>query len=240
MIVAVIPARGGSKRIPRKNIRLFAGKPIIAYPISAARDCGLFNRIIVTTDDEEIAAIARAFGAEAPFLRPGELADDYTGTNEVTAHALEWIAGRGMDATVACCLYPTAPLITRCDLRRGYELLISSGKSFAFSAARFSFPVQRAIRVAADGGVAPFFPQWIERRTQDLEEAYHDAGAFYWGRAEAFRTGLPPCLQLTPPRWCFRRIGCRTSTLWRTGSMRSVSTPRCRSRIPRRRASDLP
>ena len=96
-----------------------------------------------------------------------------------------------MQATVACCIYPTAPLITRCDLRRGYELLISSGKSFAFSAARFSFPVQRAIRVAADGGVAPFFPQWIERRTQDLEEAYHDAGAFYWGRAEAFRTGLP-------------------------------------------------
>jgi N-acylneuraminate cytidylyltransferase len=191
MIVAVIPARGGSKRIPRKNIRPFAGKPIIAYPITAARDCGLFTHIIVTTDDEEIASVARAFGAETPFRRPAELADDHTGTNEVTAHTLEWIAGRGVQATVACCIYPTAPLITRCDLRRGYELLISSGKSFAFSAARFSFPVQRAIRVAADGGVAPFFPQWIERRTQDLEEAYHDAGAFYWGRAEAFRTGLP-------------------------------------------------
>ena len=155
MIVAVIPARGGSKRIPRKNIRLFAGKPIIAYPITAARDCGLFTRIIVTTDDEEIASVARAFGAETPFRRPAELADDHTGTNEVTAHALEWIAGRGVQATVACCLYPTAPLITGCDLRRGYELLISSGKSFAFSAARFSFPVQRAIRIAADGGVAP-------------------------------------------------------------------------------------
>jgi pseudaminic acid cytidylyltransferase len=139
MIVAVIPARGGSKRIPRKNIRPFAGKPIIAYPITAARDCGLFTHIIVTTDDEEIASVARAFGAETPFRRPAELADDHTGTNEVTAHVLEWIAGRGMQATVACCIYPTAPLITRCDLRRGYELLISSGKSFAFSAARFHF-----------------------------------------------------------------------------------------------------
>ena len=239
MIVAVIPARGGSKRIPRKNIRLFAGKPIIAYPITAARDCGLFTRIIVTTDDEEIASVARAFGAETPFRRPAELADDHTGTNEVTAHTLEWIAGRGMQATVACCIYPTAPLITRCDLRRGYELLISSGKSFAFSAARFSFPIQRAIRIAGDGGVAPFFPQWIERRSQDLEEAYHDAGAFY-GDAPKRSALACRCLQLIPPRWCFRRIGCRTSIPWRTGSMRSVSTPRCRSRIPRRRTSDLP
>jgi pseudaminic acid cytidylyltransferase len=191
MIVAVIPARGGSRRIPRKNIRLFAGKPIIAYSIMAARDCGLFNRIIVTTDDEEIATVARSFGAETPFLRPAELADDYTGTNDVTAHALEWLAAHGKQPTVACCIYATAPLITPADLRGGYELLIASGKSFAFSASRFSFPVQRASRVAADGAVAPFFPQWIECRSQDMEEAYHDAGAFYWGSADAFRKRLP-------------------------------------------------
>ncbi|HEY7247753.1 MAG TPA: pseudaminic acid cytidylyltransferase [Xanthobacteraceae bacterium] len=191
MIVAVIPARGGSKRIPRKNIRPFAGKPVIAYPIAAARDCRLFDRIIVTTDDEEIASVARAFGAETPFMRPAALADDHMGTNEVTAHALEWLAANGTEATVACCIYPTAPLVTDADLRSGYELLTGSGKSFVFSASRFSFPIQRAIRITADGGVAAFFSQWIERRSQDLEEAYHDAGAFYWGHADAFRKGLP-------------------------------------------------
>jgi pseudaminic acid cytidylyltransferase len=146
---------------------------------------------MVTTDDAEIASVARAFGAETPFLRPAELADDYTGTNEVTAHALEWLAAHGTEVSLACCLYPTAPLITDRDLRDGYELLISSGKSFVFTASRFSFPIQRAIRIAVDDGVAPFFPQWIDCRSQDLEEAYHDAGAFYWGRADAFRNGLP-------------------------------------------------
>jgi pseudaminic acid cytidylyltransferase len=191
MIVAVIPARGGSKRIPRKNIRLFAGKPIIAYPIAAARDCGLFDHIIVTTDDEEIASVARDCGAETPFLRPAELADDHTGTNDVTAHVLKWLAARGKEAIVACCIYPTAALVTGCDLHQGYDLLIKSGKSFVFSVSRFSFPIQRAVRIAPDSGVAPFFPQWTDCRSQDLEEAYHDAGAFYWGRADAFRNGLP-------------------------------------------------
>jgi pseudaminic acid cytidylyltransferase len=191
MIVAVIPARGGSKRIPRKNIRLFAGKPVIAYPIAAARHCGLFDRVIVTTDDEEIASVARVFGAETPFMRPAELADDHTGTNEVTAHALEWLAQRGTQVSIACCIYPTAPLVTEADLRQGYDLLIRSGKTFVFSAGRFSFPIQRAVRITHDGGVAPFFPEWIEFRSQDLEASYHDAGAFYWGRAEAFRNALP-------------------------------------------------
>jgi pseudaminic acid cytidylyltransferase len=191
VIVAVIPARGGSKRIPRKNIRPFAGKPVIAYSIAAARDCGLFERIMVSTDDEEIASVARAWGAEAPFVRPARLSDDHTGTNAVTAHALDWLADLGQPATLACCIYATAPFITPADLRHGHAVLTGTGKSFVFSAARFAVPIQRALRILPDGGVSPFFPEWVECRSQDLEAAYHDAGQFYWGRAEAFRDGLP-------------------------------------------------
>jgi pseudaminic acid cytidylyltransferase len=191
VIVAVIPARGGSRRIPRKNIRAFAGKPVIAYSIAAARDCGLFARIIVSTDDEEIATVARACGAEAPFVRPAHLSDDHTGTNAVTAHALDWLAGRGQAATLACCIYATAPFISPADLRRGHEVLTATGKGFVFSVARFAVPIQHALRVLPDDGVEAFFPEWVECRSQDLEPSYHDAGQFYWGRAEAFRAGLP-------------------------------------------------
>jgi pseudaminic acid cytidylyltransferase len=191
MIIAVIPARGGSKRIPRKNIQPFAGKPIIAYSIAAARECALFDRIVVSTDDEEIARVARACGAETPFVRPPELSDDHVGTDEVTAHALTWLAEPKQNAELACCIYATAPFIQPGDLRRGYEALLSSGKSFAFSVTTYEFAVQRALRTLPGGGVAPLFPQWIDRRSQDLEETYHDAGQFYWGRAEAFRANIP-------------------------------------------------
>ena len=190
MIVAVIPARGGSKRIPRKNIRPFAGKPIIAYSIAAARQCRLFDRIIVSTDDEEIAGVARDFGAETPFRRPPELSDDHTGTVPVTAHALTWLADHGQDAEFACCIYATAPFIQAGDLRRGYDALVRTGKSFAFAATTYDFSIQRAIRVMPGGGVAPFFPQWIDSRSQDLDAAHHDAGQFYWGRGTAFRACL--------------------------------------------------
>jgi pseudaminic acid cytidylyltransferase len=191
MIVAVIPARGGSKRIPRKNIRPFAGRPIIAYSIMAARECGLFDRIIVSTDDEEIAAIAREEGGETPFRRPAALADDHTGTDAVAAHALRWLAEQGQAARLACCIYATAPFLTAADLRRGHQLLESSGKSFVFAATSFAFSIQRALRILPQGGVAPFFPEWIDCRSQDLEPAYHDAGQFYWGHAAAFLDGLP-------------------------------------------------
>jgi pseudaminic acid cytidylyltransferase len=190
MIAAVIPARGGSKRIPRKNIRPFAGKPIIAYSIAAARQCGLFDRIVVSTDDDEIAGVARDCGAETPFRRPPELSDDHTGTDPVTAHALTWLADHGEDAEFACCIYATAPFIQADDLRRGYDALVGTGKSFAFTVTTYDFSIQRAIRVLASGSVEPFFPQWIDARSQDLDAAHHDAGQFYWGRAEAFRSGL--------------------------------------------------
>lgn len=205
MIVAIIPARGGSKRIPRKNIRLFAGKPIIAYSIAAARECGLFDRIIVSTDDDEIAAVARECGAETPFVRPTELSDDHQGTDPVVAHTLDWLAEREQPASIACCIYATAPFLTTQDLRTGYDRLIGMGKQFAFSVCRTSVPVEHAMRLPASGGIVALYPELIEARSQDLEVSYQDAAQFYWGRAEAFLNHLPPYGTYTEPvilpRW---------------------------------------
>ncbi len=186
MRLAVIPARGGSKRIPRKNVRPFAGKPIVAYSIEAARASALFDRVIVSTDDEEIARVARDCGAETPFVRPRELSDDHTGTNAVVRHAISWCGEHGALPQHVCCIYATAPFVQPRYLREGYERLVASGKSFAFSVTSFAFPIQRALRIGADGCVQPICPENIARRSQDLEETYHDAGQFYWGTAQAF------------------------------------------------------
>jgi len=186
MKLAVIPARGGSKRIPRKNIRDFCGKPIIAYSIEAALASNLFDHVIVSTDDDEIAAIAREFGAETPFIRPAEIADDYTGTNAVVKHAIQWYEKKSQSISLTCCIYATAPFVSPEYLKEGYERLIKSDKSFAFSVTSFAFPIQRAIRINTMGEVEAFWPEYVNDRSQDLEEAYHDAGQFYWGRAEAF------------------------------------------------------
>jgi pseudaminic acid cytidylyltransferase len=186
MKVAVIPARGGSQRIPSKNIRSFHGKPVIAYSIEAAGMSGLFDRIIVSTDDHEIADVAVTCGAEVPFVRPARLADGATGTSAVVKHALQWLQEHDTNVEYACCIYATAPFLTVQDLQEGYRLLQDSARQYAFSVTSFPFPVQRAIRIAEAGGVEPMFPQYIACRSQDLEEAYHDAGQFYWGRAEAF------------------------------------------------------
>ena len=190
MKLAILPARGGSKRIPRKNIRDFLGKPIIAYSIGAARECGLFDRIVVSTDDEEIASVARGLGAEVPFMRPGTLSDDHTGTAAVVKHALQWFAAQGTPADFVCCIYATAPFVTAEDLTRGHDLLLASDKGYAFSVTSFGFSIQRALRVSKSG-VEPFYPQHSETRSQDLEEAYHDAGQFYWGRPAAFLGDVP-------------------------------------------------
>jgi pseudaminic acid cytidylyltransferase len=189
--VAVIPARGGSKRIPRKNIRMFCGKPIIAYSIAAAQESRLFDQIVVSTDDEEIASIARDSGATTPFIRPSEIADDFTGTNAVVKHAVAWFAGRGHDVTHACCIYATAPLIQTHFIQEGYDALIRTDAAFAFSITNFSYPIQRALRIAPDGRVQPFNPGHRLTRSQDLEPAYHDAGQFYWGTARAFLEDTP-------------------------------------------------
>ena len=184
--LALIPARGGSKRIPRKNIRDFCGRPIIAWSIGAALDSGCFDQVWVSTDDEEIAQVARAAGAEVPFMRPAALSDDHAGTIAVVRHAIEWQRAHGTPADAVCCLYATAPFVGAADLRRGLERLEASGADFAFTATRYPFPIQRALRVDAQGRVAMFQPEHFSTRSQDLEEAFHDAGQFYWGRADAW------------------------------------------------------
>lgn len=191
MKVAIIPARGGSKRIPRKNIREFAGKPMIAWSIETARASGCFDRVIVSTDDEEIAEVARQWGAEAPFVRPAALADDHTGTIPVIAHAIEWLSEHDETPDQVCCVYATAPFVQPEDLRRGLEVLQSRDVDYAFSVTSYAFPIQRALRITDDGHVTMFQPEHFATRSQDLEEAWHDAGQFYWGRAEAWRTGTP-------------------------------------------------
>lgn len=190
MKVAVIPARGGSKRIPRKNIKAFHGKPMIVYSIEAAIASGCFDKVIVSTDDTEIAAVAVAHGAEVPFLRPEEIADDYATTMDVMAHAIHWCQSEGWDVEAVCCLYATAPFVLPEDLQQGYALLRDSDVQFAFSATSFPFPIQRAIKLDEFGSVSMFSPENEQVRSQDLEEAYHDAGQFYWGKTEAFLTKL--------------------------------------------------
>ena len=185
-VIAIIPARGGSKRIPRKNIRFFAGKPIIGYSIEAALQSQLFERVIVSTDDQEIAEVAESFGAEVPMLRPAELADDFTGTNDVVKYCLEMLQEQNYPVDYACCLYATAPFVRISYLREGYERLVETGKDFAFSVTSFPFPIQRALKVDSHGFVEPIFPENTYKRSQDLEETYHDAGQFYWGRSETF------------------------------------------------------
>ena len=186
MRLAVIPARGGSKRIPRKNIKLFCGKPMIAWSIEAAEQSGCFDNIIVSTDDAEIAEVARQCGAQVPFMRPAELSDDHTGTTAVMAHAIEQLAEQGQPSEQVCCLYATAPFVGADDLRRGLSVLTVTGSDYAFSVTSYVFPIQRAIRITSAGRVDMFAPEHFNTRSQDLEEAYHDAGQFYWGRADAW------------------------------------------------------
>lgn len=187
--IAVIPARGGSKRIPRKNIKPFAGKPMIAYAIDGARAAGVFDRIVVSTDDAEIAAIAQAHGAELPFSRPAELADDEAGTVAVIAHAIRTLSaadGRLGPASPVCCIYPGVPMLQADDLRQALALLEAGDCDYAFPVAHFPSPVQRALQRDAAGRVEPLYPAYTHSRSQDLVPACHDAGQFYWGRASAW------------------------------------------------------
>lgn len=227
MRLAVIPARGGSKRIPRKNIRPFGGRPMIAWSIDAALKSGCFDQVIVSTDDAEIAAVAQAEGASVPFLRPPELSDDHTGTIPVVAHAVQWLTDRadaGQAPSQVCCLYATAPFVQPADLQRGLALLQSSGAQYAFSVTSYAFPIQRAIRLTRDGRVEMLDPAQFNTRSQDLEEAFHDAGQFYWGRAGAWLQGLrifsPDAVPVQLPRHRVQDIDTpedwtRAEWLWR-------------------------
>jgi pseudaminic acid cytidylyltransferase len=188
MQLAVIPARGGSKRIPRKNIKTFHGQPMIAWSVQAAIDSGCFDEVWVSTDDEEIAAVAQAYGAKVPFLRPAHLSDDFATTADVMSHAVEEFDK--LNHTLPdyiCCLYATAPFVSKTDLVQGLEKIKNnSDLNYVFSATTYPFPIQRAIKLNAYGTVEMFSPQYFNVRSQDLEEAWHDAGQFYWGTAEAW------------------------------------------------------
>lgn len=190
MRIAVIPARGGSKRIPGKNIKNFLGKPIIAYSIEAVLESGAVDHVLVSTDDERIAAVARQFGAETPFVRPSELADDITPTVPVIEHAIRWVQVNWGPVEHACTIYATAPFVTAHDVRAAYRKLCDEPVSgYVFTAASFGFPIQRSFRITDDGYCCMFHPEQYNTRSQDLEEAYQDAGQFYWGSAESYLGG---------------------------------------------------
>jgi pseudaminic acid cytidylyltransferase len=183
---AIIPARGGSKRIPRKNVRLFTGKPMIAHSIEAAKRSGVFEKIIVTSDDPETIALAEECGAEAPFVRPAWLSDDFAGTDEVMLHALQWLNEHGVTLDYFCCIYATAPLLRPEYIQQGLERLIEEDASTAFSVTSFSYPIFRALKILQNGRIELFWPEHMDSRSQDLPEAYHDAGQFYWADARKF------------------------------------------------------
>ena len=188
MKVAIIPARGGSKRIPRKNIKEFCGKPMIAWSIEAALKSGCFDRVIVSTDDQEIADVAQQYGAQVPFMRPAELSDDYAGTIPVIKQAIEWLNKNEQAPNLVCCLYATAPFVSAEDIQQGLKQLEQTQASYAFTVTSYAFPIQRAIKITATNHVEMFASEHFNTRSQDLEEAYHDAGQFYWGTAEAWTT----------------------------------------------------
>lgn len=185
MKIAFIPARGGSKRIPGKNIRFFAGKPIIAYSIQAAKDSGLFDRIIVSTDSEEIAQVARAWGAEVPFRRPAAIADDFTPIAEVLLHAVQWAKAHG-GCHYFCCIYPTAPFLRGEHLQKGFQQMRESDTKAAIAVTRFTYPIQRALKLNPDNTVEMVWPDHRLSRSQDLAERYHDAAQFFIAEADYF------------------------------------------------------
>ena len=179
-VIAIIPARGGSRRIPKKNIKSFLGKPIIAYSIEAAISSNIFTKVIVTTDSKEIALISEKYGAEVPFLRSKELSDDFTGTKEVVDDAVRYMESKGEYYKYICTLYATAPLLQKKYLIEAYEMLKSTDAVHVFSAASMSFPIQRTFKINEKGKCEMFFPECYTTRSQDLKEAYQDAGQFYW------------------------------------------------------------
>lgn len=205
MRIAVIPARGGSKRIPRKNIKLFFGKPMIAWSIEAAKASALFDHVFVSTDDAEIAEIALFFGADIPFMRPTELANDHTGTTPVIAHAIRWAINEGFDVNAVCCIYATAPFIRASDIQRGWKALNSGNWEYAFAVTDFAAPIFRSFEQTSEGGIRMFFPENFFKRSQDLPVALHDAGQFCWGRTAAWldekRVFDEHSVPIIIPRW---------------------------------------
>ena len=186
MNVCIIPARGGSKRIPKKNSREFCGKPMISYSIEAAKETQLFDQIIVSTDSLEIAEVAKKYGAEVPFIRPATLSDDHATSDQVIIHALEWMQEQQIFPEYACCIYATAPFVQPDFIKKGLDILKTKNASTAFSVTSFPFPIFRGMKINNEGALEMFWPEHRLTRSQDLPEAYHDAGQFYWMNVEKY------------------------------------------------------
>ncbi len=207
MKIAVIPARGGSKRISKKNIKEFMDKPIIAYSIEAALKSQLFDEIIVSTDNEEIADIAKQYGASVPFMRPDDLADDFIGVTPVIRHAANWFTQNRQKPDYICCLLSTAPFIQFKYIQEGLTKLESLDQgSMVYSFTTFPFPIQRANKMDEKGNMVPFYPEYMACRSQDLEEAYHDAGQFYWWTEQSLQQGVKERIPVFLPRYLVQDI----------------------------------
>ena len=221
MKIAMIPARGGSKRIPRKNIRLFAGKPAIAHAIDAAKEANVFDLIIVSTDDAEIAKVATKYGAEVPFMRPDTISGDHATTLDVIKHTLEWAETAGHDVEALCCIYPVNPFLEAADLKQAYQTLTQEGAGYCFPVVEFPSAIQRALKLRHDGRLEMFNPDLSQTRTQDLEPAYHDVGQFYWGRPEVFKKMVPifsdQAVPLRIPSW--RAVDIDTEEDWQRAEL---------------------
>ncbi|CAG8999578.1 MAG: CMP-N,N'-diacetyllegionaminic acid synthase [Candidatus Celerinatantimonas neptuna] len=191
MAIAIIPARGGSKRIPHKNLKSFCGQPMISYAVNSALESGCFSSVVVSTDDPQIAEVAQSLGADVPFLRDPTLADDFVGTTPVVIDTIQRLDREcQLRDKIYCCIYATTPLLDAKTLAKGLSLLTQSGADYVFSAAEFPFPIQRALKRDQQGFMRPFYPEYIGQRSQDLEPAFQDAGQFYWGTREAWLSGV--------------------------------------------------
>jgi pseudaminic acid cytidylyltransferase len=184
--VAIIPARGGSKRIPRKNLRNLGGKPAIAYPIELAIKSNIFERVIVTTDDSEIAEVSLQFGAEVPFIRGPELSDDFAITVDVISDAVRRLQHIGNTFEYVCCLYPVTPLLKPHRVIQSLEILQEGNWDYVFPAIEFPSPIERGFRKSESGLIDFRFPEFAHSRTQDIGRTFHDAGQFYYGRTDAW------------------------------------------------------
>lgn len=185
--ICIIPARGGSKRIPRKNIKPFLGKPIIAYSIQAAIESQLFDEVMVSTDDEEIAGIAKQYGAKVPFYRSLETSNDFAITVDVLNEVLNEYEKMGQTFDYICCIYPTALFITSEKLRSSFETMVNKGYDSAFAIVQYSYPIQRGLVINENERVNMIWPQYIKSRSQELTPTYHDAGQFYFSTVKKFR-----------------------------------------------------
>lgn len=196
--IAIIPARGGSKRIPHKNIKDFLGKPILAYSVQAACQTGMFDRIIVSTDDEEIARVARQYGAEVPFMRSEKNSNDYATVTDALLEVLDCLEERGDSYDSLCCILSTAPLVSTQDIIGSYRFMEDKKAPAICPVVAFSYPIWRSLKRDKDGGISMNWPEHINARSQDLPVAYHDSGSFYWADVKKLRQFgsffMPGCL----------------------------------------------